>query len=438
MARDPEEALRLAADPATDWATMYEIAQTNPEVHAVLAGNPATYPDLLIWLGSLGNPVVDSALARRAAAVGTTTPLEPEPEPEPESEPEPELGLELELELEPAATATFPIADDSAETQLIQPVLEPAIPPSFAPTAAAAASGMPLVVERAHVPPDQLPPQGDGEPAARRFPWAILGAVAVLLIVLIVWLVNRGGADDGAPTTAAPTTAATSEAPTEAATTPGPTVDIAAESQKLAAAMGGTQCADPATEAAALVAFGQAVAPAWDDAANQTVRSAISTLQARCNAGYAVAASDQASGQSAEIAGVLGARDWVVATMPAPGGGADLTAFSSPSGNIACTIDDTSVVCSISTYSFEAPETCPDQNAPVTAVVDAAGAGPDCGLGAVAGGSKLGYGSAAVHSHFACTSEQSGMTCWDTWTGASFELARSRFRITEPVLGIAR
>src|SRR5659263_555101 len=110
MARDPEEALRLAADPATDWATMYEIAQTNPEVHAVLAGNPATYPDLLTWLGSLGNPVVDSALARRAAAVGATTPLDPEPEPDPEPE------SELDAESEPAATATCPIPDASASS----------------------------------------------------------------------------------------------------------------------------------------------------------------------------------------------------------------------------------------------------------------------------------------------------------------------------------
>ena len=68
MARDSEEARRLAADPTTDWGTLYELAQTNPEVHAALAANPATYPDLLAWLGSLGKPDVDAALSARAAA----------------------------------------------------------------------------------------------------------------------------------------------------------------------------------------------------------------------------------------------------------------------------------------------------------------------------------------------------------------------------------
>jgi hypothetical protein len=30
-----------------------------------LAANPSTYPDLLHWLGQLGDPAIDSALARR-------------------------------------------------------------------------------------------------------------------------------------------------------------------------------------------------------------------------------------------------------------------------------------------------------------------------------------------------------------------------------------
>ena len=161
MARTAEEAIRLASDPSTPLGVLYELAQEHPEVHATLAANPSTYPDLLAWLASLGRDDVDAALRARglaplpAASDETTvmvqtsaraeeisavqaqpivTPIaapntpavapELEVEPELESAPEvaPEPTPEPELELE--ATAAMPAVELDPE-----PTPEPAAEP---------------------------------------------------------------------------------------------------------------------------------------------------------------------------------------------------------------------------------------------------------------------------------------------------------------------
>ena len=54
-----------AADPATPADVLYEIAQQRPDLRAYIAANPSAYPGLVDWLGTLGDPEVDAALARR-------------------------------------------------------------------------------------------------------------------------------------------------------------------------------------------------------------------------------------------------------------------------------------------------------------------------------------------------------------------------------------
>jgi hypothetical protein len=41
------------------------IAASRPDLRPLVAANPSTYPDLLQWLGHLGDPAIDAALARR-------------------------------------------------------------------------------------------------------------------------------------------------------------------------------------------------------------------------------------------------------------------------------------------------------------------------------------------------------------------------------------
>ena len=62
---DPDAALLAeAADPATPLVRLQELA-THPRARVAVAANPSAYPDLLTWLGQLGDPAVDEALSRR-------------------------------------------------------------------------------------------------------------------------------------------------------------------------------------------------------------------------------------------------------------------------------------------------------------------------------------------------------------------------------------
>lgn len=54
-----------AVDPTTSHVVLARIVESQPELRPLVAANPNTYPDLLQWLGSLGDPAVDEALRTR-------------------------------------------------------------------------------------------------------------------------------------------------------------------------------------------------------------------------------------------------------------------------------------------------------------------------------------------------------------------------------------
>lgn len=62
---EPDPAAR-AADPSTSQAELHQLSASRPELRPVIAENPNAYQQLLEWLGRLGDPEVDAALARRA------------------------------------------------------------------------------------------------------------------------------------------------------------------------------------------------------------------------------------------------------------------------------------------------------------------------------------------------------------------------------------
>jgi hypothetical protein len=74
----PEEYTRQqAADPSTPQQVLADIAALRPDLRPAVALNPSAYPGLLDWLGTLGEPGVDTALGQRrdreAAALGGMT-----------------------------------------------------------------------------------------------------------------------------------------------------------------------------------------------------------------------------------------------------------------------------------------------------------------------------------------------------------------------------
>jgi hypothetical protein len=63
VAIDP--AVQRASDPSISQAELADLVQNHPQARAAAAGNPQAYPGMLEWLGQLGDPEVDAALARR-------------------------------------------------------------------------------------------------------------------------------------------------------------------------------------------------------------------------------------------------------------------------------------------------------------------------------------------------------------------------------------
>ena len=54
-----------AANPATPGVVLQQLAADAPHLRATIAANPSAYPELLAWLGQLGDPAVDAALRSR-------------------------------------------------------------------------------------------------------------------------------------------------------------------------------------------------------------------------------------------------------------------------------------------------------------------------------------------------------------------------------------
>lgn len=72
---DLSQQLDEAADPNTPLARLAELAYQYPAVRKVVAANPSTYDDLLVWLGQLGDPDIDAILlARRTAPESSVAP----------------------------------------------------------------------------------------------------------------------------------------------------------------------------------------------------------------------------------------------------------------------------------------------------------------------------------------------------------------------------
>lgn len=75
------EAVRAVQDPTTGQGELAAIAGEYPDLRPHVAVHPSAYPDLLTWLGQLGDPAVDSALAWRAQQAVPQQPAPPQPGP---------------------------------------------------------------------------------------------------------------------------------------------------------------------------------------------------------------------------------------------------------------------------------------------------------------------------------------------------------------------
>ncbi|GAA4427435.1 hypothetical protein GCM10023169_27420 [Georgenia halophila] len=472
-----------AADPSTPLATLQTLAQHHPELRAAIAENPATYPGLLEWLGRLGMPDVDAALARRAEAGQAVQAPPPPPEAEPGAEPEPDLGqtppvvepsagppteaIEPPTEAEPPARAADrgePSADGSQPVERRSILgrgeqaeagagagawgatqMPPARPPQTPPTQPTQPT-RPAQWQPTHQPaePSWEPPSESGalfgaaardeHEDARRRSWVPLALLAVLaaILVIIVIIQLTGGEDEPEPP--APTGEQTQDQADEPEQTgQGETTDVEAAREQLTSLPESTSCEDPSSDAGTFGTFAAAAAPdgTWaQESDSQLVIDTLQGLQQSCSNVYAVSvagALTEGEGTPEVLASTVSeaGTDWVDFARPAPDGATEISTFASPSGNIQCDLGGDLARCTILEHNFDAPQGCDDGTTLAVPMDGEVSNRCDSPVGAQ--GDVLQYGDSGVSDFYACTSEETGMTCWNTLTGHGFSMARAGY-----------
>ncbi|MBE6475958.1 MAG: hypothetical protein E7Z95_10425 [Actinomyces succiniciruminis] len=387
MSQPQDDLVARASDPNAELTTLHELANNYPGLRPYIAENPRTYPALLEWLGILGDPAVDAALARRHAAA-TTQALSPE---------QAQAAMQAAAS-EPGAAVPAggqaPQTGPEAPTQAIsQPEVTRAVTPErrpimegrqAAPTAAYAYQQSPQQAgyqpqQPAYAQPtyqqaqpaNQQPQAGDqgvfgvGTPEAEeqrgssnRWLWILAAVALVLVVALVVWFFSSDhGGEDAAPVAGTTQAAAPQEpatTPAQAEETPSPT-------------------------------------PSPSPTASQNL------------------------------------------TAPAPADAIEMAAFTTPSGNISCVLGDDSVSCTINEHDFVPTDSsCNDSNAQAFTVSvgtdDEAEGG--CGISFSAAGASLNYGASAKNDTFACTSTEAGIECWSQVSGNGFRMSRSEAETT--------
>ena len=374
MSQAQDDLVAAASNPNAELATLHELANNYPGLRPYIAANPRTYPALLEWLGTLGDPAVDAALARRygpaqpltsAPADGSTQVLSGEQigSQSPQAAPQQQSAVETQRQqpVQPEYAQVTQSIQTGQATQYQQPV-QAGQPTQAVQTGQATQYQQPIQagqpVQAGRPTPEGLfgiGEQAEEEAGPRPTLWLwILGAIAIVAVVaLIVWFVlsNHGGGGD----------------------------DTAANDD-----------------------------PAGNSQQNEQPKQPSQTPSESPSPSASASASQKL-------------------TAPAPPNAIEMSAFSSPSGNISCTLADDSVTCTINEHSFTPSDaSCKNSSSsPVTWTVKKDGtATSSCGTSFSSTGAQLAYGSAAKNNSFACTSADNGIECWSQVSGQGFTLSR--------------
>lgn len=402
MSQAQDDLVARASDPNAELTTLHELANNYPGLRPYIAENPRTYPSLLEWLGSLGDPAVDAALARRNLAAATVA--------VDQSTVKTAIAL-AETSSPPQSLATGSGRVSDAETLALAggwqsaeqaPQARPAQPqPTSYQQPAAAGSGYqrPAAPGSSYPRPatagagyQQAAPQGGTYPGARpqtvphqpgvaagpvaqqpahgapesnvfgvgtavaeekdrtgrsgMWLWILAGVVLVVVVAIAVWFMTSDRGDAAATQT-------TAAQPTPPAQNPAPE-----PSQKP------TPSQSPTPELKA----------------------------------------------------------------PAPADAVQLNTFISPSGNISCTLGENSVSCTINQHDFiPADASCGNATSlPFTVSVGETGeASGNCSSEFSSQPNTLNYSASAASGIFACTSLETGIECWSQVSGEGFRLSRS-------------
>ena len=425
MSQAKDELVARAQDPNAELETLHQLAQNYPGLRPYIAANPRTYPALLEWLGTLGDPAVDAALASRDS--------------QPQSAPSAQSSPRLAVVSPPGAQPGTPSARSSeAPTQVTLPR---SLQPGSAVSGTSAVSGASAI-------------SAASSRSAQSAPSAFNTAGANTQV--------DGFQAAGAPAVPVPTS---HPAPAMASQSPARPVQPALQqtfqqsanvsqaqspviptpAQQAPAVTGddgvfgvGTEDDDSEPPSsfltsnrillilALLVATILVFLATWYLSGGSDKGSAAdSGTEAPADSGQA-AAQDGSSPASQTASPKASATPSASATpalkAPAPQEAQELSGFDAPSGNISCTLNDNNLTCVINEHASTA--SCPSSK-PLTVTIGTDGkSSQSCGSTFSTKGVSLSYGSAAKNSTFACESADSGMQCWSQVTGQGFILSR--------------
>ena len=398
-----EQLAARAASPATSQADLYQLVSNYPQLRPVVAANPNAYPQLLEWLANLNDPQINAGLARSPLPLARQLLAKHNPQ----------FLAQLEGQKEQAASA-----QDVAPTQVAAgPLVNDHAPTRRSVLSSNQETSAPSVADSVFAMNDkEQPAPGGVEGPAQNI---------VAANPSVIPLDQPLGAQVPDPATTGSATMVMSTPvyapdPTYAE----PTYDYATANESP------EQEADSSAKKGGLPLFG------WISLAVLILAVAVGAyMLGRDTSPHptndagpitpTVVQTETAAPVETETP-TPSATPTATVKAPAPDGAREMTSFTSPSGNITCTLGDDQVSCTIKEYSFNANgPSCSNNSTPFTATVTTqASAGGSCQTAFKASGTTLAYNSSAKHGVFACTSTEEGVTCWNTLNGQGFTVNR--------------
>ena len=422
MSQAKDELVARAQDPNAELETLHQLAQNYPGLRPYIAANPRTYPALLEWLGTLGDPAVDAALASRNS--------QPQSAPSAQSA---QSSPQLAVVSPPGAQHSAPSARSSeAPTQVTLPrSLQPgsavsgasAISATSSRSAASApsafnAAGANTQVDGFQVAGDPTVSVPTSHPAQAMASQSPARPVQPALQQTFQQSANVSQAQS--PVIPAPVQQAPAVAGDDGVFGVGTEDD---DSEPPSSFLTSNRIL---LILALLVATVLVFLATWYlSGGSDKGSTADSGTEAPADSGQA-AAEDGSSPASPSASPKASATPSASATptlkAPAPPEAQELSGFDAPSGNISCTLNDNTLTCVINEHAKV--DSC-DSSKPLTVTIGADGnASKSCGSPFTTKGVSLSYGSSAKHSTFACKSTDKGMQCWSQVTGKGFILSR--------------
>ena len=412
MSQAKDELVARAQDPNAELETLHQLAQNYPGLRPYIAANPRTYPALLEWLGTLGDPAVDAALASRTSLS--------------QSAQSPQTSPQLPVISPPGSQPGSPsVGSSEAPTQVTLPhSLQPGGTTSGISGASATSATSAFSAAGANTQVDSF--RATGDPTVSDSTFGPTQAVPSQSPARPVQPALQQTFQQSASMSQAPGTAIPAAAQASTATDGGAGVfGVGTEDDDSSASSSFLTSNRILLILALMVAIIMVFLATWyfsggDGDNSATGGETQSTAQSGQDAGRASAGPSATASSKASATPSASATPTLKA--PAPSDARDLPAFDAPSGNITCTLGNNDVTCVINEHA--ATGSCPASK-PLTVKIGANGQSTQsCGSTFTPNGVSLSYSSSAKNSNFACTSTSDGMQCWSQVSGEGFTLSR--------------